>query len=159
MPDGLPMLPDVADKRAAERAMAVAHGARLGLSLKRQRFVEEYVLSGNGADACRRAGYSPRRADRSAQILLRAAPVQTAVKAIRAEIAERAGFAAEVAMRKLDDVIVHALKTENASAHCRAVELQARIAGVLVDRVDARVAIGAFVLNVIGLGEREAVNG
>jgi hypothetical protein len=54
-------------------------------------------------------------------------------------------------MFRLDQVVAHAIRTENASAHCRAIELQARIAGVLVDRVDARIAVGTFSINVIGL--------
>jgi hypothetical protein len=44
-----------------------------------------------------------------------------------------------------------AVKTDNASAFVRAVELRGKLTGILVDRVDARVAIGTFALNVTGL--------
>jgi hypothetical protein len=54
--------------------------------------------------------------------------------------------------KELDEAAEHARQTENSSALVRAIELKGKLAGILVDRVDARVAVGGFVLNVHGLG-------
>ncbi|MEO8564987.1 MAG: terminase small subunit, partial [Betaproteobacteria bacterium] len=100
------------------------------------------------------AGYSPNRANSSAHRLLRDARIKAAVDAIRAEVAERAGYTVERCMTELEKGMNFALSTENASAYVRAVELRAKLAGILVDKVDLRAAIGVFQINVHGLTDR-----
>ena len=58
------------------------------LSPKRQRFVDEYKLDTNGAQAAIRAGYSPRSAKVTASRLLTDANVQAAIAAGAAALAE-----------------------------------------------------------------------
>lgn len=60
----------------------------MNLTPKQARFVEEYLVDGNGAAAARRAGYSPKRADQLALQTLRNAGVQAALAERRAQIAQ-----------------------------------------------------------------------
>jgi hypothetical protein len=140
----------------AEQAQAL----RLALPTERQRrFVEEFMrpTAGvlNATQAAIRAGYPAGTANRMANRLMKKPRIKAAVEAMRAEIAERSAYTVERAMLELDDAMTFAKATDNASAFTRAVELRARIAGVLVDRIDARVAVGTFAINVIGM---EAAN-
>lgn len=65
---------------------------------KRRKFVDEYVVDFNGAQAAIRAGYSPNGADRQAEFLLRIIEVKKAVEEKSAEIADRNQL-------KADDII------------------------------------------------------
>ena len=60
-----------------------------GLSPKRQRFVDEYLIDSNGTQAAIRAGYSTKTANEQAADLLANPSVNAAVTAGRAAIAER----------------------------------------------------------------------
>jgi phage terminase small subunit len=60
-----------------------------GLSPKRQRFVDEYLIDSNGTQAAIRAGYSPKTANEQAARMLAEVSIQAAVTAGRAAIAER----------------------------------------------------------------------
>lgn len=146
---------------AASPVIAASKAARLALSPRQQAFVEAYARPGtkngelalNASEACRQAGYSARGANRTANKLLRMPKIAAAVAAIRAEVAERAGYTVERCMRELEKGMEFALTTENASAYVRAVELRGKLTGILVDRLDARVAVGTFSINVHGLGD------
>lgn len=64
------------------------------LTAKQQRFVEEYLVDSNGAQAAIRAGYAPRYADRQASDLLGNPRVQAAVEAGRRRLADKADIEA-----------------------------------------------------------------
>ena len=139
--------------------IAEAKRARLALSPRQQAFVEAYARPGtkngelalNASEAARRAGYSPNRVNSTVHKLLKMPKIAAAVAAMRAEVAERAGYTVERCMAELEQGMSFALKTENASAYVRAVELRAKLTGILVDRVDMRAVVGTFAINVIGL--------
>lgn len=61
-------------------------GIKPGLSQKRARFVEEYLVDGNGTQAAIRAGYAPRAANEQAARLLANASVMAAVAHGRKEL-------------------------------------------------------------------------
>jgi hypothetical protein len=150
MTDDLPSLPSVPNK---------AQQIRLALTRRQQAFVEAYARPGtvngqpalNATEACRLAGYSHNRANSTAQNLLKNPKVRAAVDAIRAEVAAAASYSVERCMAELEAAMTFAKATDNASAFVRAVELRGRLSGVLVDKLDARVALGGFVLHVHGL--------
>lgn len=129
-------------------------------SVRMQRFVEHYLVpvdgKFNGAEAARKAGYEARTANRTAVRLLKIPAVRAAIDAARAEAAAASSYTVEKCMDELGTAMEFAYKTDNASAYVRAVELRGKLSGHLVDRVDARVAIGTYSLNVVGLG---AANG
>jgi hypothetical protein len=117
--------------------------ARINLRLpKWQSFVEHYLLTGNGTLAAKRAGYSVRDFRGIAGRLLRRPEVAAAVAEGRRALAEHASFSFDKAMQQLRDDRDFAIKTENATAAVRASELMAKMSGFLVERVDARVAMG-----------------
>ena len=68
------------------------------LTPRQQRFVEEFTISGNAADAARRAGYSEKTARQIACENLTKPDIQAAITA------KRQGYAAQIDVRR-DDVI------------------------------------------------------
>ena len=64
-------------------------------TLKQQKFVAEYVLSGNGAQSATNAGYSPSSAHVTASRLLRNANVASAIEAERDRMRERSDLRAQ----------------------------------------------------------------
>jgi phage terminase small subunit len=71
------------------------------LTPKQQRFVEEYLLSLNGADAVRKAGYKVRRPDQQAHELLRKPEIAKAIQAAKAQRSERTKIDADWLLRRL----------------------------------------------------------
>lgn len=105
-----------------------------------QAFVGAYVQNGgNGAQAAIAAGFKPHSAKHRAWSLLQRPDVQAAISAGRERIREDYRYDTERAMKDLDDAIKFSRETKNATAMCRAIELQARIAGVLSDSLSLKV--------------------
>lgn len=69
------------------------------LTLKRQRFVEEYLTEANATQAAVRAGYSKRNADKIGPQLLREPVVAAAIAAAQAKRAERLEVCADEVLR------------------------------------------------------------
>jgi hypothetical protein len=160
MPDGLPV---TARRSESERAIADAIAALVSLPVRQQRYVHhrlQLIAKGqdNGAEACRLAGYAPTTANREANRLHKTPKIKAVFDAVHAATAAGTVYSQATAMLELEDAMAFAKKTANAAAFTRSVELRARIAGILVDRIDARVAVGGFVINVHGLAP-EAANG
>jgi phage terminase small subunit len=156
MPDDLPV-----PARQQDRAVATAIGALVNLPMRQQRYVHhrlQLIAKGedNSTEAARLAGYAPATANREGARLNKTPKIMAVFDAVRLATAVGTLYSQATAMDELERGMAFAEKTENASAYIRGAELRARIAGVLVDRVDARVAVGAFAINVIGL---EAGNG
>lgn len=100
------------------------------LSPERQRFVDEYAVDTNGAQAAIRAGYSPRSAKVTASRLLADANVQQAVAERTLALAEQAGVSAEWVVLKLRTLALGAAKD---SDRIRALELLGRHLGMFKD--------------------------
>jgi phage terminase small subunit len=66
------------------------------LTLRQQRFCDEYALSGNGAEAARRAGYSEKTARQSASENLTKPYIKTALQA------RQQAYAAEMELTRQD---------------------------------------------------------
>jgi hypothetical protein len=126
-------------------------------SPRQQKFVEYFVLHGNGAAAARAAGYSPRRDRQTAAVLMKAGPVVAAIAEARRALAEAAEFTMDRAMQQLREDREFAIRTENATAAVRASELMAKLSGHLVERIDARIAVGFSVA--LHIPAREVTNG
>jgi phage terminase small subunit len=65
---------------------------RIGLALKRQRFVDEFLVDLNGKQAAIRAGYSPHSAEAQASTLLSSPKVMGAVTQRQAQRAKKLGI-------------------------------------------------------------------
>ena len=68
---------------------------------KRERFVAEYLIDGNGKQAAIRAGYKPSRAEVTASELLADRKVSEAVAAGRAKLLEKTGITAERVLQEI----------------------------------------------------------
>lgn len=109
------------------------------LPLKHQSFVAEYVVNGGiGTAAAVAAGYAPNSAKHTAYKLLRRPEIKAAVDEARQRIKDAGMYDVDRAMAELYEVIRFARETKNATAMARAVELRARIAGVLTDNINLR---------------------
>jgi hypothetical protein len=83
--------------------------------------------------------------------LLRKDPlIKAAIAAGRGEVAVEVKFGVEAAYKKLEDAIQFAVKTENATALARMIELQAKLFGLLVERQDVR-QLSALSINISGI--------
>jgi phage terminase small subunit len=123
----------------APRRGGPPRGARL--TGKKAKFVDEYIKCSVGTDAAIAAGYSRRGARTLAWRLLHHDPhVMKAVAEARAELRERAMVSTETMLSQFDADRQFAIETKNATAAVRASELKAKLAGLLVERVDQRVA-------------------
>lgn len=101
------------------------------LSLLERRFVLAYLKSGNQAQAAREAGYSHKSAKNQGSLLMRRQHVKAALDAAQAAMIEKTAYDVATAMAEFDEVIAFARQTKNATAMCRAVELRAKMAGLL----------------------------
>ena len=118
------------------------------------------LASGLGAgEALARA--NPRLTEKSAKTMgakkLRNSPeLQTAVAAVKAAMAAKAQYDFAELMRELDDAMVFAKATRNATALVRAVELRGKASGNLADKPAGGAGSG-FTLNIVGLDVPESV--
>src|SRR3546814_19225864 len=91
--------------------------AKRRLSLKKQRFVEEYLKDGNGSAAALRAGYAPRSAKNRAWELLKYDPVvKDAIEAGQKDLAARNQVTLDTLIEQLQADREFAIQTENATA-------------------------------------------
>lgn len=84
----------------------------MALKERHQRFVEEYCVDFNGAQAAIRAGYSATRANRQAYVLLQREDVQQAIAQQREEIAERVKVSQDWVLRRLVENVERAMQNE-----------------------------------------------
>ena len=104
------------------------------LNPRRDDFCREYVCDPNGTRAAIRAGYARESAHVEASRLLRNAKVQDRIQELRTEIAERHCLRADALMGKLEAVFHRAYNDHQMHAAVRAVELQAKLAGAVLER-------------------------
>ncbi len=103
---------------------------------KQQMFVRHFVAGGNSAaEAARLAGYSPQYAKRAAQYLNKNAKLKAAIAAAQADIRSETGLTAAKFMRKLEDALNRAYSVNQMTAAASLLQLQGKVAGLLVDRV------------------------
>ena len=79
--------------------------AETKLSPKRQRFVEEYLIDSNGAQAAIRAGYSENTAKEQAARLLTNVNVKAAIEAGRKKKSKECGITQEYILNNLKEIV------------------------------------------------------
>lgn len=126
------------------------------LTPKQQLFIAEYLKDNNGARAAEAAGYSKQNARSQAYQLLNHQPaVITALEEERKKLQVATQYNAERAMAEAEDAMTFALQTENANAYVKAVELRAKLTGLMIERHDVRQA-GSFQIQIFGIdGEKQ----
>ncbi len=84
----------------------------MALSLKRQRFVEEYLVDLNAKQAAIRAGYSPRSAEVTGSRLLGDAKVAAAIMEAKLARSERVEVTQDWILQKLRENVERAMTAE-----------------------------------------------
>lgn len=103
---------------------------------ERQRKLVQFVASGmNTQQAAKAAVFSPSYARKSSR-LLRHPAIAQAIAAIRSEARTVAMYGVVEAMREASDAAAFAKASKQSMALVRAVELRAKLSGLLVDRVE-----------------------
>ena len=104
-----------------------------GLTPKQKRFAKEYVKTGNGAEAARRAGYSKRRANVTAAENVAKRSVQEFIEELGAEAEVIKGLTIEHIMAMLAK---EARTAETDGARVRAQELLGKWKGAFVEKYE-----------------------
>jgi hypothetical protein len=100
------------------------------LTAKQGRFVDEYIVTECGAEAARRAGYSPCGAKVTACRLLTKPNLQAAIAAKRAELAHKFELDREAVLCGLFEGVAMARQGGDASAYIRGWLAVAKITGL-----------------------------
>ena len=106
--------------------------SRAKLSIKQQRFVEQYVSLGNATQAARMAGYKPKAARQMASENLSKPAIDLAVKAELARVALE--ITPDRVQRRLDTISHNAEAAGQFGPAVRAEELLGRSIGMWIDR-------------------------
>lgn len=100
------------------------------LKTRQERFCERFVELGNASAAAKAAGYLPASARNTGYRLLRDPRIISRIGAIQAEMADHHCRQVDTLLGKLETVFRRALDDHQFSAAARAVELQAKLAGL-----------------------------
>ena len=106
------------------------------LSPAHQRFVAEYLIDCNATRAAIRAGYAPRSASSTGSRLLSNPDIAADIARRQAEIAEQSEISVKSLLAEAEGARAVAEAAGNGSAMVAAVALKAKIAGLLVERVE-----------------------
>jgi hypothetical protein len=106
--------------------------SRAKLSIKQQRFVQEYAHLGNAAEAARKAGYKPKAAKEVGYENLTKPHVRAAVDREMARIG--AEITPDRVQRRLDEISHEAQASGQFGSAVRAEELLGRSVGMFIDR-------------------------
>ncbi|MBT6860886.1 MAG: hypothetical protein HOA18_19150 [Rhodospirillaceae bacterium] len=101
------------------------------LNSRHEAFAQGYASGATGADAARRAGYSPAGAASRASELLQRTDVAERLAQLSAEAASQSTQAANALLDKLEPLYEKGLENDDTDAVLQVVELQARILGLV----------------------------
>lgn len=100
------------------------------LKTRQERFCERFVELGNASAAAKAAGYLPASARNTGYRLLRDPRIISRIAAIQAQMADDHCRQVDILLGKLETVFRRALDDHQFSAAARAIELQAKLAGL-----------------------------
>ncbi len=108
------------------------------LNAKQERFCEEYAVDSNGAQACIRAGYSPKAAKEQASRLLTKDNVRAHIAELQAKHRARLDVTVKSLSEDMRENRDLAIKNDQASAAQQATMGIAKLHGLLVDRSEVK---------------------
>jgi len=108
------------------------------LTAKQERFCEEYAVDSNGAQACIRAGFSPRAAKEQASRLLTKDNVRVHIAELQAKHRARLDVTVESLTAELEEARTLAIANGQASAAVQATMGIAKLHGLLIDRAEVK---------------------
>lgn len=112
-----------------------------GISPKRQRFIEEYLIDLNATQAAIRAGYSKQTAYSQAHDLLKNPEIQEAITKARDERTEAVGLTVEEILRGIKETAVRAHEEGQYAAALKGYELAGKYHKLFTDRIEHSVAL------------------
>ena len=131
-------------------------GSSHGLTPQMAKFVDLYCGGMAIREACIQVGMSPASAHtRGYKWLHDNQAVMAAVREYRLKCQEKTGYRQQEAMAEAQAAIEFAISTENANAYVKAVELRAKLAGLLDPQEGLK---SAFQINIVGLSQPGATN-
>jgi len=159
---------------AGAREREAGAGAGGGLTTRQARFVEEYLVDGNGTQAAIRAGYAPRSAQQAGSLLLRKPRVTEALAVKQALVSAQCELDAEWVLDRLREVVERCLQavpvldragqetgewTFDAAGATRALGLIGKQLGMFTERIDVQLlrSEAAQVAAEFGLDEEEVL--
>lgn len=113
----------------------------------RIKFAAAYAVSGVQAEAARQAGIS----SESAKNYSKEPWVKEVLEKAKARAIETVKLTVEKALDEAQEAIEFAKKTDNANAYVKAVELRAKISGLLEDKKNPMALGGGFVVQIVGV--------
>lgn len=101
------------------------------------RFVAEFLKSGNATASAEIAGFGHAWAHNAAYRLLRRQPIVDRIKKAQEEVMKEAKYDLKAAMDQAQEAIEFAkLSPQGANAYVKAVELRAKLSGLLIERTE-----------------------
>ncbi len=104
------------------------------LNPRQDRFVDEYLLDGNGTQAAIKAGFSPATAAQQASRLLRNAKVQQAIGERQRQLAEKRQWDRERVVAEAEENLAGAREAKQFGSANGALELIGRVTGLLNEK-------------------------
>jgi hypothetical protein len=136
-----PRRPSKRDRPPLDPDKANLRQAFARLTPKKARFVSNILAGMKGAPAIQNAGWragSEYARTKAAQLLNHDENVMLAVAVARRELAQRAEYGADEAMKELNAAAEFSRKTENSMALAKIIELKMRLTGQYVEKHDIR---------------------
>lgn len=97
-------------------------------------FAQRYAETGNGTAAIKYAGFTGVSAGVEASKLLKNEEVAAMIAQIKADAMKESAYTLKVAMDEAKAVCEFAIKTKNANAYAKAVELRSKLSGLLIEK-------------------------
>lgn len=138
--------PSVYEGKTFDQIMAI-------LPARKAKFVQATIAGKSGRAAIQDAGWmvGDKAANARAYTMKnRDIGVMAAIDAARREMAASAKYTLESAFNELSEALAEARRTDNATAYVRAVEIRAKLLGLLVDRADVR-NLSALTIQIEGM--------
>lgn len=121
------------------------------LSIIHAQWVVEYLKTANATTATKIIYPNNKFPGMYAVQLMKMPAIKEAIARERQRTLDKGGYNIERAMKEADDAIQFSRDTDNANAYVKAVELKAKLNGLLIEKHDIRTA-GAFSIVINGLG-------
>lgn len=125
---------------------------------RKMRFLEEIVKDGNASAAAIRAGVPKAGAGVTGSYYMRDPYIVQALEKVRANALTKGIYNSEKAMTEANEAIEFAISTDNANAYVKAVELRAKLQGLLVDKIDVRAQVAFSIVMAPLRGNTPAVD-
>lgn len=125
--------------------------------LKKNAFVANFLKCANGSLAARQVGVSEKSARRVASRWLKLPEVKKALEDARSALQAEARYNYEKAMAECLDCMNFAKEKGDSSAFCKAIELRAKLSGLLVER--QQIHTTGFQININGLDDKLLMKG